>query len=179
MRRLLTAAVAAAATLVLAGCDSQPSTADREATTNLGAYDQLQANQPAAGMSYSPARNTLNRWAEQWSEPGKLSYVYLLAQGTGQPIGYYVLEGIPVSYCTSLTPTEQLHRFGAEGAGVTRLPGIDGTYYSGSGCDQYFGLEAGTGTILEFGAGVSYLLSERPLQLDAAPLATTTVESAG
>lgn len=38
-------------------------------------------------------------------------------------------------------------------------------------------IEAGTGTILEFGGeGISYLLSEIPLRIDAPPLANATVK---
>lgn len=167
------------AALLLTGssCSGPPTAADRDAATKMGAYERLQRNQPALEMEYSPARNTINKWTEQWGVPGKLSYVYLLSAGTGAPIGYYVFEGLPVSYCTTQTPPYQLEGSSSGSLVSVPSPGVDGTYGSSFGCNQFFGVEAQTGAILEFGGdGIAYLLSESPLQLQAPPLATATVE---
>lgn len=153
-----------------AACDSPPSAADIDRESKMNSYEQLQRQQPADQMDYSPARNTINEWIKSWEEPGKLSYVYLYSE-SGVPLGYYIFEGLPVSYCTSLTPTVRPEWSSGSGALLIPLPGVDGTYSSGSGCDQYFGKEAESGTILEFGGGgISYLLSEHPLPVPHQPL---------
>jgi len=162
--------------LVLAGCSSvQPDAARRDSDSSLSSYELLQRQQPAERMGYSPARNAINRWVQQWETPGKLSYVYLYNNGT--PLGYYVLEGLPVSYCTTQTRPVDPEYWNSTGL-LVPLPGVDGTYSSGSACNQYFGVEANTGTILEFGGvGIVYLLSERPLPVPHGPLGVTIAEA--
>lgn len=162
--------------LLLSGssCDPpSPDAAERDSTSSLGSYEQLQRQQPAEQMGYSPARNAINKWVRQWGVPGKLSYVYLYSD-SGTPLGYYILEGLPVSYCTTQTRPVEPDRNDGYGSLLVPLPGIDGTFSSGSACDQYFGVEANTGTILEFGGGgISYLLAERPLPVPHEPLGVT------
>lgn len=140
-------------------------------------YSSLQEKQPASSMSYSPTREGLNKWMKTWEEPNKISYVYLIASN-GQKVGYYVFDGLPVSYCASLTPPDEISRYGAEGSAVTQAPSMDGVYYSGSQCSQYFGYDATTGTYIEFsiGSGLNFLVTDQPLPLDdVEPLGFTKI----
>ncbi len=161
----------------LVGCTGPPDAAERDSDAKVNAYEQLQRQQPAERMDYSPARNSINKWVQQWEVPGKLSYVYLYSE-SGVPLGYYIFEGLPVSYCTSQTRPVQPQWDAGAGALLVPLPGVDGTYSSGAACDQYFGVEANTGTILEFGGGgISYLLSERPLPVPHQPLGVSVEQA--
>lgn len=172
-----TVGVVAGVVLLSASSCGPPDAAERDSASKVSSYEQLQRQQPAERMDYSPARNTINKWVAQWEVPGKLSYVYLYSE-SGVPLGYYILEGLPVSYCTSQTRPVQPDWGGSGGGLLVPLPGVDGTYSSGLGCDQYFGIEANTGTILEFGGGgISYLLSERPLPVPHEPLGVSVEQA--
>lgn len=171
-RRLAIILAAIFAIGLLAACgeverDAQKKESDRR----QGSYEQLSSNQPAESMSYSPTRNTINGWIETWDEPGKLSYVYLLASN-GQLIGYYIFEGLPVSICTALTPNYDIrsHEYGNV---VVPAPGVDGVYYGGGECSAYYGFDATTGSYIEYtiGNGISHLVFEEPMpRQDVEPL---------
>src|SRR3954452_22740159 len=95
---LLAIAAISVLALVAAGCDEGDKSTRSESQIRDSSYARLASAQPAHGMSYSPTRDTINFWIDTWDKPGKLSYIYL--QGAnGELLGYYVLKGLPVSYC--------------------------------------------------------------------------------
>lgn len=131
-------------------------------------------------MDYSPTRETINFWVDTWDEPGKLSYVYLQS-ATGDLLGYYILKGLPVSYCAALTPTYDLLDVKGDDMGPALQvpsPGVDGAYYSGGQCSSYYGQDATTGAYVEYtaGLGINVLLYDAPLpRQDVEPLGPSTV----
>lgn len=177
MHRRVIAALIAAAALVLVGCNDQPEAQEKERGRQQSNYEKLVDGQAAKTMKYSPTRETINFWIDTWNEPNKLAYVYLQA-ANGELLGYYVLEGLPVSYCASLTPNYRIE-WDAEGNVVVPAPAMDGVYYSGGQCNAYYGKDATTGSYVEYtaGLGINVLLFEEPLQRqDVEPLGPTTVE---
>lgn len=149
----------------LAACGSDNEVAD-DTTREDAAEDktlsvnQVIENQPTEDMAFSPTRETINFWMETWGQPGKLSYVYLLTE-TGFATGYYVLEGLPVSYCVSNDPSYEKIKLGtSNGSGrvvnetVVQAPGMDGAYYGGCNTTVYYGKDAATGAYVEFSVGV-------------------------
>lgn len=182
-RTLTTLAVGMVTVLALsAGSCSTESGQEAEAATQQGGYDYLTREQPAQSMTYSPTRAGINFWMETWNEPGKLSYVYLLASN-GQLIGYFIFEGLPVSYCAALTPTyrwEDIPGDGSDARQTVPAPSMDGVYYSGGQCAAYYGRDAVSGSYIEYtvGDGISALVYEQPLpRQDVEPLGVATVES--
>jgi len=177
VKKTLTLVATAILALGLAACDGEDSSTSAERTRQGESYDHLVANQPAKSMTYSPTRETINFWIDTWNEPGKLSYVYL--QGAnGDLLGYYILEGLPVSYCAMLTPNYKIH-VGANNSLAVPAPGMDGAYYSGDQCNAYYGKDATTGAYVEYtaGLGINVLLYDAPLpRQDVQPLGPTTVE---
>lgn len=168
--------------LGLVACEEETPTAQQEeGERRQGSYDALIERQPGQSMDYSPTRETINFWVETWQEEGKLSFVYLMA-GNGQIIGYYVLEGLPVSYCAMLTPNYEQIGTPNDGSNarnvVVDAPGIDGAYYSGGQCNQYYGRDATTGAYIEFsiGGSLNYLLFDEPIEADVEPLGHTTID---
>jgi hypothetical protein len=130
-------------------------------------YDKLVKNQPAHEGPYSPTRDTKNFWIDTWMhDPKKLSYVYITQ---GDKTGYFVLQGLPVSYCTSLLPPEQYHRYdmGEDGSAglLLKAPSMDGSYSSGADCTTKYGKDATTGAYVEFtvGQNQSYFLYDQPM----------------
>lgn len=153
-----------------------------EAKTREGNLDRLVSGQPAKTMAYSPSRATVNFWLDTWDEPGKLSYVYLRASN-GQIIGYYVLEGLPVSYCVGITqPYDIINVDGVDGDQdiAVAAPAMDGVYYGGCNDRAYYGKDASTGAYIEYtlGDGQSVFLYDQPLDVaDAQPLGYTVIEN--
>ncbi len=182
MRKLIIA-VTVILSLIIVGCEHDVNTADRKERKTQGTnYTSLQDKQPAQTMDFSPTREGINKWMETWEEPGKLSYVYLIASN-GQKVGYYVFEGLPISYCASLTPPDRRDedKHYSDQDLVMQAPSMDGVYYSGSQCNQYFGFDATTGSYIEFsiGSGINFFVTEQPLPIDdVQPLAYTTIEEA-
>lgn len=177
-KRVAAVLMAAAAMISLTACDDSKPVQTERASVD-GTYEGLVANQPAQTMKFSPTRATKNFWIQTWDQPGKLSYVYLQA-ADGKLLGYYVLEGLPVSYCTSLVPTYQAETHGAnDSAVVMPRPSVDGTYSSGSNCSTYYGKDALTGAYIEYtaGMGINVLLFDQPMpNLNAQPLGQTKIE---
>lgn len=160
------------------GSSSNPQQSDSQ--TRQDSYERLEAGQPAEGMDYSPSRSTINFWASTWEQEGKLSFIYL--QGAnGELLGYFVLEGLPVSYCASLTPNYEkigLDLGDFRGETIVPAPGIDGVYYSGGQCATYYGKDATTGAYIEYtvGNGQNVLLFDEPLpRQDVQPLGQTEI----
>lgn len=160
----LTALAMIVAVMVISSCTSSNDQGQREESqTQQSNYDQLVAQDPAHTMNYSPTRKTINFWIDTWNKPGQLAYVYLMNE-SGDLIGYYVLQGPPVSMCTSLTPNYKIYEYNGGQMSVP-APGIDGVYYSGGECNTYYGKDAQTGAYVEFTLGMSMnmLLYNQPL----------------
>jgi hypothetical protein len=160
----------ALAVLVIAGgvaaCTDEdgppPQRSDEERRNKT--VDQLIQDQPAETMNFSPSRETINFWISTWGqEPGKPSFVYLVG-ANGEDIGYYVLEGLPVSYCASVTRNYQVRDGSGDTELVTPAPGVDGVWYSGGQCNVYYGRDATTGAYIEYtvGQGTNVLLYDQP-----------------
>lgn len=168
-------------------CDDGPKneTRSKENTARSSNYDRLVANQPAHTGDYSPTRETKNFWIDTWmKKPGKLSYVYI--QNARGDYGYYILKGLPVSYCVSLLPPEtkqgiDLGEFGGET--MVQGPSMDGTYSSSSNCNTMYGKDAESGAYVEFtiGTNQSYFLYDQPMDLpqykNATPLGASTIKN--
>lgn len=187
MKKLI-GSIAAATVLVgaVSACSGQQNeTATAERGIRNGGYDQLAKNQPAITMPYSPTRETINGWVKTWGKPGKVSYVYL-QNPEGKMIGYFVLKGLPVSYCSSNTPNynfEDPTNDGNDNPFMVTAPGLDGTYEAaGAACNTFYGFDAGTGAYVEYtaGFGINVLLYDQPLpQSGSIPnLGPTTADKA-
>lgn len=187
MRRTLKLTLGLASAVLIAvaltACtDDKSNSQNKERDTQQSNYDGLVAQQPAGSMQYSPTRETINFWIDTWDQPDKLSYVYLLA-GDGTYLGYYILKGLPVSYCASLTPPYRWEDIPGDGGNTDTqvpAPAMDGVYYSGAQCNTYYGVDATTGAYVEYtaGMGINVLLYDQPLPLQEQiqPLGRTTFD---
>lgn len=189
--RKSTALLAAILCVVLFGAEDCDGTNEgdgqkSEVKTQQDNYDKRVKAQPAHTMDYSSTRDTVNFWIDTWKDPDAVSYTYLVSGG--KPYAFVVLKGLPVSYCTSLTPNYKI--ITPEIAGdnnvplAVNAPSIDAVYYSGGDCQRYYGRDATTGTYVEFTAGADTTLVTRteplPLNLyqDALPLGDTNAQEA-
>jgi len=175
-------AIAFGATACLGTDDSKPSARSKENTSRQSNYDRLVSKQPAETVDYSPTRETKNFWIRTWGKtPNKLSYVYI--QNANGQYGYYILKGLPVTYCVSLLPPETKVRGDLgqyDGDMIVQGPSMDGTYSSQSNCTSYYGEDATSGEYVEWsvGANQSYFLYSEPMSLpqfkDAVPQGKST-----
>lgn len=162
MRKLMLMTVVTAIAVLLAACSEETSESS-EVDTRQGNYDKLVDMEPALEVTNPKTRETVNFFTETWNEEGQLAYVYL-QNSEGKMIGYYALDGPPVSMCTALTPPDRVD--GNSSSRVVRqAPGIDGVYRSSEDCSRYFGKDASTGSYVEFtvGMGINMLLYTEPL----------------
>lgn len=171
--------------LVLTACGAGVGSGQqKESVVQQDNYNRLVAEEPAHTMQVSPTRKTINFWIDTWGhDPDKLSYVYMQA-ANGQLIGYYVFKGLPVNYCVSLTPNYKFVDPPGDGSNTlyqVPAPSIDGVYYSGGGCQTFYGRDATTNQYIEYtvGSGINVLIYEKPLaRQDVAPLGFTTIAKA-
>lgn len=146
-------------------CDGQ-SSADKAKSQEQSAQDRSYTTQvraePEHVMTYPMTRKTINFWIDTWNKPGQLAYVYL-RNVNGDPVGYYVTRGLPVSYCVSLSPTEHV-RDDDSGNLQIKDPSIDAAFYSGGDCLRYYAQDANTGKYLEWttGQGQQMLIYSEP-----------------
>jgi len=156
---LLTVAVL----LILSACEIEESAQDKETDRQQTTYEKLSEKEPAKEMTNPKTRETINFFTDTWNEEGQLAYVYL-QNSEGKMIGYYALDGPPVSMCTSLTPNYRVDSSG-NGKVVTPAPGTDGVYRGSEDCSRYYGKDATTGAYIEFttGMGINMLLYTEPL----------------
>lgn len=173
LSRITAAALAIiVAVLALSACTSsgqggkgQTDESNRQQTN----YDKLVAEDPAHSMAVSQTRKTINKWIDRWGQnPNKLAYVYL-QNANGDLLGYYVFKGLPVSYCTALSPNYKIVVPEVQGDNTTALtvpaPSLDGVYYSGGECNTYYGFDAATDAYVEYtaGLGINVLIYDQPL----------------
>lgn len=186
MRKIIALGLIVGVAAFAAACDDGSDNPGQkaESQTQQSNYDRLAALEPAHRMAVSPTRNTINFWIDTWGkDPEKLAYVYML-NSLGQTTGYYIFKGLPVSYCASITPNYTFVDVPGDGndqkTGPLAAPSIDGVYYSGGGCDAFYGKDASSGSYVEFTvtAASGYRLFDRPLPLpDVKPLAFATVDN--
>lgn len=158
------------AIFALSACNDgkDTSTAGKETQIQQDGYKRLAAEEPAHSMTYPVTRKTINFWIDTWNKPDKLAYVYLM-NNNGDLIGFYTLQGPPVSMCTSQTPNYKIITPEIPGDNNVPLsvpaPGVDGVYYSGGECNTYYGKDATSGAFVEYtvGQGINVLLYDAPL----------------
>ncbi|MDN5819692.1 MAG: hypothetical protein L0H36_01065 [bacterium] len=166
----------------LSGCDSDDDSTEQSREVLKSGNEKVYKNQPPESLEYSYSRENVNFWVETWGKtPGKSAYVYLM-NNQGEPFGYFVTDGPPVSYCAMLNTPYDIKKYNGTQV-VVPLPGTDGVYYTGEGsCNTYYGRDATTGSYIEFtvGNGINYLLYDQPMDFhgaaDPTPLGQTVID---
>lgn len=150
-------------TVILVACEEHSEAEKSEKGVQDSNYEKLVKQEPAKEVTNPKTRETVNFFTETWNEKDQLAYVYL-QNSEGKMIGYYALDGPPVSMCTALTPPDRTE--GMESRVVRQAPGIDGVYRSDEDCSRYYGKDASTGSYVEFtvGMGINMLLYTEPLE---------------
>lgn len=178
MRRLiLAAAIIAALTFTLVGCDTGGTNAELQkqrkasVTARADSFARAQAIAPVPKTSNFPLRKALVEFTARQDMVDHPWYVYVLAQ-TGNVIGYYVAKTVPVNACDFLSSTEVVDSSDS-GKVVLTAPSLDGLYYGGagasSGCDAWFFFDSATNALIQI-RGVQFFSTDQPLRLEAKPI---------
>lgn len=162
MRKLLMVLIASFS-LLLVACDDINESEQAERGVQKSNYERLVDMEPSKKVTNPKTRETVNFFTETWNEKGQLAYVYL-QNSDGKMIGYYALDGPPVSMCTAISPNYEVRGY-SDSKVVVDAPGIDGVYRSAEDCSRYYGKDASSGTYVEFtvGMGINMLLYTEPL----------------
>jgi hypothetical protein len=147
--------------LTAATCDYEESSTSKNNRTNENIAQKAITSTPVPQVEYFLERQTVAKWFQAWDQPDQISYVYVWMYGN--PVGYYVVNGKPVSTRSYLTPEEQYYMNGA----VLQTPSLDGTY----GLDNigwHFFDASGVAVAVE-GPGASILFTNAKLPLSNFP----------
>lgn len=171
-KKMIAATFALALAGSVAACEEETATSTAQKDRTKG-VESLRKEQKVKTMDWSPTLNNVNRWADTWGRKGKVSYVYMQRQD-GTFAGYYVLDGLPVNYCTSGAPTYTWEDKPDDGSNVkykVEAPASDGAYYGGCDASRYYGFDSVTGAYIEYTDGyvLTAVLSDQPLDLDKQP----------
>ncbi|MFH1423565.1 MAG: hypothetical protein ABIG29_01225 [Candidatus Nealsonbacteria bacterium] len=143
------------AVAVLTGC----STMQEEWANSSRQMSKYQKTQPIPVLDFSNTRQAVIDRINRWSDPNKISYVYLLGD-TGVVIAFYTAKGSIESKRSYLSPVQ-----GQYGD----LPDVDGTYGDNKDAIFFFTTE---GAYVEW-PGL-YLWSDQPLKLTTQPVLVYT-----
>lgn len=140
---------------------------NREATQTAAVKNESNslAQIPVPQNSYFQERRTVANWAKRWDKPNLPCYVYLFNYGTC--IGYFVSDGKPASTRSYLVP-EYKNEYRTQGCYTQeQTPDLDGTYGDNNEGIRFF---TASGSAVEAGAGISYVYSDTPLNLNVTRL---------
>ena len=124
---------------------------------------QISTTQPAPMIAHFLERKTVAKWVDRFDKPSVITYVYLVS--FGNVLGYYVVDGKPVSTRSYLQPEETFERDvdvgEAYGDVLVSAPSLDGTWGEDNPGIRFFTAE---GTAVEWGGmGATYLYSDAPI----------------
>lgn len=132
--------------LGLAACQQDESAGARADAANIAAQNDVKARATAAvqvkNIDRFMARENLAKFMDRTQEPGKVWYIYERAPLTGEYVSFHVSSTYPQSLCTFMTPPEQVTEHKTRGGGsqmvVTTAMALDGVYYKGGSCPDFF-----------------------------------------
>lgn len=153
-------------------CASTPSARQTERETVNDTYQRLVDQSPAPKLENSLERSNISKRLTTFSNPAKLSYVYLVS--FGKVMAFYTVKGKITSGSKRLTDPKQFvtcDQGEYDGQCETDAPELDGTY-GGSGDYIYFWTT--DGTYVQWNG--EYMLADQPLQLTTQPELVRTVK---
>lgn len=173
--KIKTLSVLAVTALSLMACKIEPSAADQADKQNRAAQMDVKARATASipvprGTNFQARRN-LAEFLQRVDERGKVWYVYERAPLTGDIIGRYTSSTYPQSVCTFMTQPEEIREKSVGGGAgpnpiaVTTAMALDGVYYKGGDCpDFFFDYESGAMIVLD--ADAVTIAVDMPLDVD-------------
>ena len=134
---------------------------------------RLEQAVPIPQLSDSLERKNISKRLQLFSNPNKISYIYLVSYG--KVMAFYTIKGKITSGSKRLTPNQTLlddcgnivspgENFPCHGAGTVDAPELDGTYGQSA---QYIFFWTTDGVYVQWSG--DYMLADQPLQLSTPP----------
>ncbi len=154
-------------------CDSSSGVKQIEQQAVTANLSKLLAQVPIPQLDNSLERANISKRLTTWSDPAKISYIYLIS--FGRVMAYYVMKGKVTSGSKRLTATQQIvnapDEFRNGGDVITDAPELDGTYGTSN---PYIFFWTTDGTYVQWSG--DYMLTDQPLQLSTQPELIRTVK---
>jgi hypothetical protein len=163
-----------ALTLSLAGCKESVQTAAEKAdAANKQAQNDVKARAtqavPVPHISNFQARKNIEEYLNRLDEPNKVWYVYERAPLSGEILGYYTSSSYPQSVCTFMTQPEEVEEVSVAGPNpisTTTAMALDGVYYKGGSCPDFF-FDYNTGAMIVLDEDAVTIAVDQPLDVGA------------
>lgn len=133
-------------------------------STRAESFDRAEAKFPVKQNTNFPKRGTLVEMAAREDLVNHPWYVYVLAD-TGNVIGYYVAETVPINACNYLSSSEERY-WNDYGSWLMTAPSLDGMYYGQAECDVWVFKDANSDAIIKLG-GIKFFVADQPLNVEA------------
>lgn len=172
MKRILVGSTGiTASAFLLAACQEETTTTERQETQRDMVAEAADRSVPAYQASNFVVRNTVNEYMRRMDEPNKIFYLYVMSD-MGTPIGYYVARTPATNICTFLTPPERVERHRPSGGNSTyvvrQAPALDGVFYGSGACNTEYFFDAETDAMIQI-QGLNLFISDQPIQNIDAP----------
>lgn len=178
MKAIKFGAVIVGSLALLTGCfESGPSSAAEKADElNKRAQNDVKARAtqsvPVPHVSNFQARKNLSEYLNRLDENNKVWYVYERARATGEILGYYTSSSYPQSVCTFMTRPEEVGLYNHSGISgdaswlPTTAMALDGVYYKGGSCPDFF-FDYNTGAMIVLDEDAVTISVDQPLEVGA------------
>ena len=145
---------------IFTGCTTQ-SAMQSEYDITKAQLGKFQENQPIPQLEFSNTRQAVIDRIVRWSDPNKISYIYLVS--FGRVMAYYTVKGSVECKQSYLSPITAPWG-NSNGYTTIDLPDVDGTY--GDNMDSIFFFTT-EGVYVEWHG--DYMWTDQPLKLSTAP----------
>lgn len=145
-------------------CDTSTNQKAAEQESVSATLARLLKAQPAPQLQDSLERANISKRLTTFSDPAKISYIYLTSYG--KVMAFYTVKGKITSGSKRLTSPDQLvdNGYSSDARYVVQAPELDGTYGSSS---DYIYFWTTDGTYVQWNG--EYMLADQPLQLTTQP----------
>ena len=146
-------------------CGSATSLQEQEQVTVSENQNRMEKAAPLPILKDSLERINIKKRLETWTDPNKVSYIYLTSYG--RVMAFYTVKGKVTSGGKRMTSTERL--IGCDGGEynadcIMESPELDGTYGTSG---QYIFFWTTDGTYVQWNG--EYMLADQPLKLTTQP----------
>lgn len=167
----------ASAAIAMGSPQAAKSAAEQADMLNVQAQNDVKARAtqavPVPPITNFQARKNVAEFMSRQDEAGKIWYVYERAPMTGEILGFYQSSSYPQSVCTFMTPPEEIKKvridtgqYGGEAAVPTTAIALDGVYYKGGDCPDFF-FDYNTGAMIVLDSDAVTIAVDQPLDVDA------------
>lgn len=162
MKRYWVLAILLVVVMLFAGCDKNAETMSDQYEIVMAQTKKLQETQPAPIVDYSATRAQVSKRIVRWSDPNRISYIYLISYG--RVMSFYTVKGSVESKKSYLFPVTAPYWSNCSSSPVVDTPDIDGTY--GDNADSIFFFT--TDDVYVEWSG-DYMWVDQPLKLASQP----------